>query len=195
MQVSDNCRTFIAHFEGVELRAYPDPNSPLGRECAAHSWPMRRYQDLPGWAYLPGDPWTIGYGATGPGIGPGVSWSLPQARARLDADIAERVATANRVLTHNPGQGPFDAFVSILFNVGHGNPQRDGIIQLRGGGPSTLLRKLQAGDLEGARFELGKWISRGTPAERGLRRRRAGEQALWDGATAAQAIAIAERAA
>lgn len=43
------------------------------------------------------DPWTIGWGATGPGIGPGTVWTQEQCDNRLEEDVARHardVATA-----------------------------------------------------------------------------------------------------
>ena len=34
-----------------------------------------------------GDPWTIGWGATGPGIGPGTVWTRAECDARLERDL------------------------------------------------------------------------------------------------------------
>ena len=54
----------IKRHEGCKLEAYPDPGTG-------------------------GDPWTIGYGATGPDIHPGVVWSQEQA----DTDLSNRLHT------------------------------------------------------------------------------------------------------
>lgn len=70
--------------EGCELTAYPDPKSPLGLEMAK---PMA--ERLPSWRTLPGAPWTIGYGHTGPEVHEGLVWTQDQADAALLADIAE----------------------------------------------------------------------------------------------------------
>lgn len=53
----------IRRDEGCEPHAYPDPLSG-------------------------GDPWTIGYGCTGPGIGPGTIWTEAQAHR-----LAEQMKT------------------------------------------------------------------------------------------------------
>jgi lysozyme len=163
MNASPECVEVIKFFEYCKLRAYPDPKTR-------------------------GDPWTIGWGATGEGIGPGVVWTQAQADARLEEDISTRVDAANAALQVEVTQGQFDAFVSALFNIGAGSPRKDGIIRLRSGAPSTFLRLTNAGRFDEARQALGKWVSPGSNVERGLRRRRTAEQALWDGKTAAEAI-------
>jgi lysozyme len=164
---SPNCRALIQHYESCVLEAYPDPKTG-------------------------GDPWTIGWGATGPGITKGVVWTQRRADERLQADIAERDEDASLAIHVPVTQGQFDAFVSILFNVGYGSKERDGIIRLRNGSPSTLLRLLNAGNHGAAREEFAKWVSPGTSVTRGLKRRRRAEQALYDGLMAKEAIEIGE---
>lgn len=165
MRASPNGIAVIKHFERCVLNSYPDPKTG-------------------------GDPWTIGWGATGPGIVKGLVWTQLQADNRLATDVLEREMDSSSAIRVAVTPGQFDAFVSILFNVGHGSPTRDGIIRLRSGYPSTLLRKLNAGDYAGSRAEWLKWVSPGSNVTRGLRRRRTAEQALWDGLDAQQAIAL-----
>jgi GH24 family phage-related lysozyme (muramidase) len=69
-----------------------------------------------------------------------------------DIDHAEQIVKRN---VHVPlTQGQFDALVDFTFQFGdklaNGGP---------GGGPSTLLAKLNAGDYTGARAEFGRWIN------------------------------------
>lgn len=182
MKASPNCYAVIKHCEDRVLKAYPDPKSPLAVAIA------RR---LPT-AGLSGAPWTIGTGATGPGIGPGVIWTDQQAEDRLESDVGEREEDADHALLVQLTQGQYDAFISLLFNVGHGSPAKEGIIRLKNGYPSTLLRKLNESDFPGARAEWARWISPGTNVEHGLRKRRRMEQALFDGLDAAEAIALGD---
>ena len=167
MDAGPNCIAVVEHFEGCRLRAYPDPKTG-------------------------GVPWTIGVGATGAEISPGVVWTQQQADDRLAADLAERADDATNALLVTVSQGQFDAFVSALFNIGHGSPIKDGLIRLRSGYPSTFLRKLNAGDYSGARDQLLLWVSPGSSVEHGLMRRRKAETALWDGASGLDAIAIGD---
>lgn len=165
MKITPNGVEVIQYFERCVLKAYPDPGTG-------------------------GSPWTCGWGATGPDIHRGTVWTQAEADTRLARDIVERESDANAAIHVPMTPGQFDAFVSILFNVGHGSPLKDGIIRLRNAHPSTLLRLLNAGDHAGARAQFARWISPGSGVELGLRRRRAAEQALWDGKTGAEAIAI-----
>jgi lysozyme len=151
----------IKRKETLRLDAYPDPQT--GDE-----------------------PWTVGWGATGPGIEDGTVWTRSQADQRLVADVCFREDIIRQSVTVPLTQGQFDALVSILYNVGAGRadmpgqPGRDGIITLRNGHPSTLLRKLNAGDYDGARAQFLQWVSPGSNVEHGLTVRREEELELWD---------------
>lgn len=168
MKASPDCFAVIKHYESCSLKAYPDPKTG-------------------------GAPYTAGWGATGPGIALGTVWTQQQADERLSADIALRESDANNAIHVPVAQGQFDAFVSALFNIGHGSPIKDGLIRLRTGYPSTFLSRLNAGNYDGACDALGAWVSPGSAVEHGLRRRRTAEQALWIGATASEAIAAGNR--
>ena len=154
MKASDKAIQLIKRFEGCDLEAYPDPKTN-------------------------GEPWTIGFGSTGPGIGPDTVWTQAQADERLMQDIEERERIVEKAVTHQMTQGQFDAFVSIVFNVGAGSSSRDGIVRLKNGNPSTLLRKFNAGDISGAESQWLLWISPGSSVAKGLLRRRMAELELF----------------
>ena len=67
-------------------------------------------------------------------------------------------------------QSMFDALVSWTFNVGAGRIAPNG---------STLARKLNAGDYEGAADELLKWNRAGGRVLSGLTRRREAERQMF----------------
>lgn len=167
MKTSAEGFTVIRRYEDCKLVAYPDPKTG-------------------------GAPWTIGWGATGPDVGPGLIWSQAQADARLESDVAQREEAVSQAIDAPMSQGQFDAIVSIVFNVGYGTSKRDGILRLISGVPSTLVRMLNAGQYDKARAEFAKWISPGSSVEYGLRRRRRAEQGLWDGLSARDAIAVSD---
>lgn len=116
-----------------------------------------------------GDPWTIGWGATGKGIGPGTVWTQAQCDARLEADLIRYSADVARALGDAPTtQDQFDALVSFHYNTG-------AIAR------ATLTRLHKGGDFAGAAAEFGKWVHAGGRRLAGLVRRREAEAALYRG--------------
>ena len=114
-----------------------------------------------------GDPWTIGWGATGPGIGPGTVWSQAECDARLDGDLVRYAADVAAALGDAPTtQAQFDALVSFHYNTG-------------AIGRATLTRKHIAGDFAGAAGEFARWNKAGGRILRGLVTRRAAEAQLY----------------
>lgn len=81
--------------EGCKLTAYPDPLSG-------------------------GDPWTIGYGATGPGIVQGTVWTQEHADADLAARAANLTAQLAAAFTWWPGLSNLrqDCLVNMAYNMG-----------------------------------------------------------------------------
>ena len=155
MKASDQCRSLIKHFESCELKAYPDPKTG-------------------------GAPYTCGWGSTGPSVGPDTVWTPAYADARFNEDLAQFEAMVNNAVTVALTQGQFDALVSIAYNVGPGSKYKDGIIHLKSGGTSTLLRHVNAGEFELAAKEFLRWDSPGSNVQHGLDIRRAAEKALFE---------------
>lgn len=118
-----------------------------------------------------GEPWTIGWGATGRDIRAGTVWSQAQCDARLDSDLARFSAEVTATLNGAPTtQSQFDALVSFHYNTG-------AIAR------ATLAKRHIAGDFEGARKEFSKWIHAGGKPLSGLRRRRDAEAELYSAVT------------
>lgn len=136
-----------------------------------------------------GAPWTCGWGTTGPDIGPGTVWTQTYADQRFLDHLASFEREVESLLTRAPTQGQFDALVSFAYNVGS---DIDADTKPEGLGDSTLLRKFNAGDDEGAAAEFLKWVSPGSNVERGLRRRRRAEVVLFRGGSLADALAELE---
>ena len=112
-------------------------------------------------------PWTIGWGATGPGIGPGTRWTQAQCDARLVADVARHADDVSKALGEAPTtQAQFDALVSFHYNTG-------------AIGRATLTRKHIAGDYAGAAAEFARWNRAGGRVLKGLVRRRTAEAQLY----------------
>ena len=108
-----------------------------------------------GWSavpYLcPGGKWTIGWGHT-----QGVTAHTPaiteaQGELYLAHDIIEAERIVERAVTVSLNQNEFDALVLFVMNIGPGQAGvKSGLVELKTGGPSTLLRRLNENDRAGA---------------------------------------------
>ena len=140
--VCEEALSMIKSFEGLRLAAYPDPGTG-------------------------GDPWTVGYGHTGPEVIPGYRITEQEAHDLLRADVRrfEECVEANIPgLTHHQ----FCALTSFAFNVGCGALAESTLRRriLRGEDPSVVIPK-----------ELPRWINGGNGPMEGLKRCRAAEVA------------------
>lgn len=138
------------------------------------------YQDEVGY-------WTIGYGhLVKPGdpyhpYGPVTEISIEEAERLLEQDMAEARRLVAQHVTVPLTAGQRESMESIMFNVGPGIPgERDGIVWLKDGRQSTLLRLLNAGDVQGAAAEFDKWVLAGGKRSRGLIARRADERRIFE---------------
>lgn len=116
-----------------------------------------------------GDPWTIGVGHTGPEVRKGLTITLAQADELLESDLRRFEAAVNR-LAPKTTQAQFDALVSFAFNVGDAALAK-----------STLLKKHNAGDLDGAAAQFALWNKANGKVMAGLTRRRAAEARMYQG--------------
>lgn len=119
-----------------------------------------------------GAPWTIGYGWTHPVDGKPVRPGMT-----IDQDIADRLLKTGLLSYENDvlklvrvklTQGQFDALVSFAYNVGS-----------RALSTSTLLKKLNAGDIKGAADEFLRWNKAGGKVMPGLTNRRKAERDVF----------------
>jgi lysozyme len=134
---------------------------------------LQAYQDV-------GGVWTIGYGHAGPQVHAGLVWTEAQADAQLNADLnsfGDRLDEAVRVSLLPQEKA---ALVDLLFNVGPGRAgARSGILVLASGQPSTILKMVNAGDIDGAAAQFMAWDKAGGKALLGLQARRARERSLF----------------
>lgn len=180
-------RSFLARALGVAPGAVPVPVvsgfrrdvSPEGVELVKHFESCLepigggKFEAYPDPAHGWGVP-TIGWGTVAYEDGRHVCKGdvIDQARADelLSWELREKAAAVEKLakvpLTHDQ----FAALVSFSYNVGTGNLAS-----------STLLKKLNAGDYEGAAKEFPKWNRAAGKVMRGLTRRRMSEQALFRG--------------
>ena len=119
---------------------------------------LTAYQDVKGI-------WTIGWGHTGSHVVSGLVWTQEMADTMLIADVSTAVYTVNVAVTIPISQGEFDALVDFAFNCG--------CAAFKG---STMLVKINAGDLSGAANEFEKWDHASGQVVAGLLRRRIAEE-------------------
>lgn len=151
MDPSSDCIKLVQSFEGCEkdqkngtFNAYPDPGTG-------------------------GDPWTIGWGTTGPDVRPGVNWTQQQCDDRFTQDLTTFAQSVDKAIGGAATTQPqFDALVSFAYNLGIGNLNK-----------STLLKMHKAGNYAGAAGEFGKWNKANGRVMNGLTRRRAAEAQLY----------------
>jgi GH24 family phage-related lysozyme (muramidase) len=109
---------------------------------------------------------TIGWGHVCPADQPDIT--IKDAMILLSEDADKAASTVERAVTAPLTKNQLNALVSFVFNVGSGNFRA-----------STLLRKLNRGDLSGAAEEFPKWKFAGGRVLAGLVARRLAEQALF----------------
>jgi len=97
------------------------------------------------------------------------SITLVAAEVLLYTTLGQYEAAVNRYVQMPINQNRFDALTDFVYNAGAQNLRT-----------STLLKKLNAGDYEGASDEFGRWVYGGGKKLNGLVRRRAAEKALFD---------------
>lgn len=132
--------TLCRKWEGCRLLAYPDPATGA-------------------------DPWTIGYGATGPDIHKGVVWTREQAEADLAQRLMRIGSSLDALLKVSVTPNQKGALASLAYNIGLGALKS-----------STLLRLLNSGDTDGAANQFGVWVKAAGKTMPGLVSRRADER-------------------
>lgn len=147
--VNDAALDLICEFEGFVPNWYPDP---------AHGW------DVPTCCYghtdAAGEP---KYAAT-----KNKKFTKAEGRLILERDLAQYAAVVGKAVHVPLNANQYGALVSFTFNLGPSNFLK-----------STLLKKLNAGDYEGAAKEFARWNRAGWKVLKGLTRRRAAEAALF----------------
>lgn len=170
MQPSPAAAALAKASEGLRLEAYPDPGTGA-------------------------DPWTIGYGHTD-GVHQGMTITEQQAEDFLAADLAHAASIVLRAVTVPLSQGELDALTDFVFNVGPGElGVKDGFVTLKRGGPSTLLRLINAGQKQAAAGQFKFWVMAGGKPLDGLVARREADKTMFLAKPLASAVPTAAHAA
>jgi len=116
---------------------------------------------------------TIGYGTTQHDdykFNANTVWSMAECNEAFTKSMAVYEAAVRRLVAVELEPCQFDALVSFTYNCGEGNL-----------GKSTLLKKVNAKDFDGAAKEFARWNKGGGKVLAGLTRRRASEALLFQG--------------
>ena len=116
-----------------------------------------------------GAPWTIGWGCTGADITPDTVWSQDKAQEELEKHLLYFTSKAIRMSPSliTSGDRRLAAIISFNYNCGLGRYR-----------VSTLKKRVDARDWEGACEEIVKWNKASGRVLVGLTRRRLAESAL-----------------
>ena len=116
--------------------------------------------------------WTIGFGTTiypnGIRVKKGDTCTEAQAKAYMAHDLKKFESAVNNAVTVPINQNQFDALVSLAYNIGIGAFSK-----------STLVKKLNAGDIRGAAEQFDVWVNAGGKRMQGLVNRRAKEKEVF----------------
>ena len=116
--------------------------------------------------------WTIGIGTTvypnGVKVKKGDKCTLEQVKEYFAHDLKRFESSVNNLVKVPLSQNQFDALVSLTYNIGQ-----------TAFGNSTLLKKLNAKDYQGAADQFLRWNKGGGKVMKGLVRRREAERALF----------------
>ncbi|MCS2160353.1 lysozyme [Scandinavium sp. H11S7] len=131
--------------------------------CQFEGLRLERYRDAVGL-------WTIGYGhlILKEEISKLVKITTGEAKQLLRKDLKRTEEGVKKMLSRCVTQSQFDALVSFSFNLGVGNLKK-----------STLLKKVNAGDIKAAALQFQKWNKAGGKVLSGLTRRREAEMKLF----------------
>ena len=158
----------IKRFEGFRAETYDDLNPFIGIGATTH---------VEGTL-------TIGYGHIGSAAYRQNTLTKREAEVILLKDLARFEGGIKRLVKVPLSQGEYDGLVGFTFNIGLGAFQR-----------STMLRKLNALDYDGAAMEFERWVYSKGRRLRGLELRRVAERAIFTGMATYSLFDLGEMAA
>jgi lysozyme len=116
---------------------------------------------------------TIGYGHTGAGVFPGLTWTQEQAEEALQDDIAGVVSQVRPLIAVQLNDNQFSALVCFAYNIG-----------LNAFAGSSVLHLVNERQLNSVLARMALWdkttINGVLTISDGLKNRRAAEIALWN---------------
>lgn len=159
------------------MKSVPDPTTKPGRKAAAIALAIAICAPAEGLRqkayYCPAGILTTCFGSTGPHVQKGITYTLDQCKALLNADMLKAVNAVERCAPGLPAP-VLAAFADATFNMGPTiacNTKQ-----------STAARMLAAGRIEDACLQLARWDKARVAGVMvrlpGLTKRRANEQAL-----------------
>ena len=155
----------VANMLGIALDEMSVSNSGVDIICDFEGKRLVAYDDGVG-------VWTIGFGTTiypnGIKVKKGDTCTEAQAKSYMAHDLKKFEQAVNGAVNIALNQNQFDALVSLTYNIGTGAFNK-----------STLVKKLNAGDIRGAADQFDVWINAGGKRMQGLVNRRAREKALY----------------
>jgi len=143
MSANQVATTLIHKWEGCKLTAYPDPATG-------------------------GDPWTVGWGATGPNIHQGTVWTQEQADADLNSRLTTLISKMASYIHMPITSNQLGAMASLAYNIGFAAWSQ-----------STLLREFNSGDIQSAANQFLVWNRAAGKVMTGLENRRKDERATF----------------
>ena len=157
MTPSKTCLDMIMSFEGYHTRLQDGScKAYLDKNVRSAMW-SKGYKGL----------WTIGWGCTGTGITSGTVWSRAKAESELRKIVDRHAALVEKTITVPLNQNQFDALVSLSYNLGLSKAP-------------TLIKRLNAGDYDGAAKAFDLYTRGGGVVLPGLVRRRKAERKLFE---------------
>lgn len=116
--------------------------------------------------------WTIGFGTTfypnQMKVKKGDTCTVAQAKMYMLESLKKFEHTVNETVSIQLHQNQFDALVSLTYNIGSNAFKK-----------STLVKKLNTQDIQGAAHQFDVWVNAGGKKMQGLVNRRAQEKALF----------------
>ena len=155
----------VANMLGIALDEMSVSNSGVDIICDFEGKRLVAYDDGVG-------VWTIGFGTTiypnGIKVKKGDTCTEAQAKSYMAHDLKKFEQAVNGAVNIPLNQNQFDALVSLAYNIGTGAFNK-----------STLVKKLNAGDIRGAADQFDVWINAGGKRMQGLVKRRAKEKEVF----------------